>query len=155
MYHVISTEVENHILNTIEFLDTYVLMSNPHRQSSAILLFLHKYYIVISGALVGFFLDAFFLLLTVILSELCEKRKRKDWVAEENTQKNSCEGYHFFWLHALLSMSFCYFFWVLLSPSEVTYLQNDCCKDIYFAMGGILDDDMMSKRSKIWKSPTI
>ena len=78
MYHVISTEVENHILNTIEFLDTYVLMSNPHRQSSAILLFLYKYYIVISGALVGFFLDAFFLLLTVILSELCEKRKRKD-----------------------------------------------------------------------------
>ena len=77
MYHVISTEVENHILNTIEFLDTYVPMSNPHRQSSAILLFLHKY-IVISGTLVGSFLDAFFLLLAVILSELCDKPERKD-----------------------------------------------------------------------------
>ena len=30
-YHVISTEVENHIFkNTIEFLDTYAFINNPH-----------------------------------------------------------------------------------------------------------------------------
>ena len=55
-----------------------------------------KYYIVISDALVGSFLDVLFLLLAVILSELHEKPKRKDWVTEKSTYKYSCEGYHFF-----------------------------------------------------------
>ena len=67
-------------LNTIEFLVTYVFINNPHWKSSGILIFLCKYYIVISDALVGSFLDVFFLSLTVILSELHEKPRRKDWV---------------------------------------------------------------------------
>ena len=45
----------------------------------------------------------------------------------------------FFWLHALLSMSFCYFLCVLVSPTQVTY---------------ILCDYIMSERLKIRKSPT-
>ena len=92
VYHVISTEVENHIYKTIEFLDISTFINNPHWQSNRILVFLCKYYIVISDTLVGSFLDVLFLLLAVILSERHEKPRRKDWV----TEKNLCEGYHFF-----------------------------------------------------------
>ena len=56
-YHVISTEVENHIFKPIEFLDTSAFINNPHWQSSGILIFLCKYYIVVSHTLVGFFLE--------------------------------------------------------------------------------------------------
>ena len=55
-YHVISTEVENHIFKPIEFLDTSAFINNPHWQSSGILIFLCKYYIVVSDTLVGIFL---------------------------------------------------------------------------------------------------
>ena len=142
---VISTKVENHIFKHNCILDTCVLINNPHWQSIAILVFLYKYYIVISDKLVGAFLGVFFLLLAVILSELREKPKREDWVTEKCTQKNLCEGYHCFWLHALLSMCFCCFLRVLPFPSQVTYLQNDPYKDIYFAMCGVLFDDIIAK----------
>ena len=72
-------------LNTIEFLDTYVFINSPHWQSSGILIFLCKYYIVVSDTLVYSFLDALFLLLAIILSELREKPRRKDWVTEKST----------------------------------------------------------------------
>ena len=85
VYHVISTEVENHIFKTIEFLDTSAFINNPHWQSSRILIFLCKCYIVISDTLVGSFLDVLFLLLAVILSERHEKPTRKDWVTEKST----------------------------------------------------------------------
>ena len=77
-YHVISTEVVNHIFKTTEFLDTSASINNPHWQSSGLLIFLCKYYIVISNTLGGSFLDMLFLLLAVILSELHEKPRRKD-----------------------------------------------------------------------------
>ena len=85
VHHVISTEVENHILKPIEFLDISTFLNNQHRQSSEILIFLCKYCIVISETLVGSFLDVHFLLLAVILSELHEKPRRKDWVTEKHT----------------------------------------------------------------------
>ena len=72
-------------LDTTEFLDTHVCINNPHWQSSGIIIFLCKYYIVISDTLVGSFLDVLFLLLAVILSELHEKPRRKDWVTEKST----------------------------------------------------------------------
>ena len=152
---VISTKVENHIFKHNCILDTCVLINNPHWQSIVISVFLRKYYIVISDTLEGAFLGVFFLLLAVILSELREKPKRKDWVTEKCTQKNLCEGYHFFLLYVLLLMCFYCFLRVLPSLSQVTYLHNDLYKDIYFAMGGGLFDDIMGKQSKIWKSPTI
>ena len=95
-YHVISTEVENHIFKTIEVLYTSAFINNPHWQSSGILIVFCKYYIVFSDTLVGSFLDVLFLLLAVILSERHEKPRRKDWVTEKSTLKNLCEGYHFF-----------------------------------------------------------
>ena len=83
-YHFISTEVENHIFKPIKFLDTSAFINNPHWQGSGILTFLCKYCIVISDELVGSFLDVHFLLLAVILSELHEKPRRKDWVTEKS-----------------------------------------------------------------------
>ena len=84
-YHVISKEVENHItsLDTIEFIDTHVCINNPHWQSSRIIVFLCKYDVVIPDTLLDTFLDVLFLLLTVILSELYETPRRKDWVTEK------------------------------------------------------------------------
>ena len=64
-------------------------------------------------------------------------------------------GTSFFWLRALLSMSFCCFLRLLSPPSQAMHSQNDPYKDIYFAMGDILCDDILSKRSLIWKSPSI
>ena len=78
-------EAENQIFKTIEFLDTSVFIINRHWQSSGILIFLCKYYIVLSDAVVGFFLDVVFLLLAVILLELHEKPRRKDWVTKKVT----------------------------------------------------------------------
>ena len=46
--------------NTIEFLDTHVFINNPNWQSSGIIIFLCPIDIVISDALVSFFLDVLF-----------------------------------------------------------------------------------------------
>ena len=71
-------------IDTIEFLDKHVCINNP--QSSGIIISLCIYYIVILDTLGGSFLDVFFLLLAVILSELHEKpRRNKDWVTEQST----------------------------------------------------------------------
>ena len=85
VYHVISKEVENPSLDANEFLDLHICINNPHWQSSGIIVFLCKYYIVISNTLTGSFLDVFFMLLAVILSELHEKPQTKDWVTEKST----------------------------------------------------------------------
>ena len=142
-------------LNTIEFLDTYVFINNLHWQNSGILLFLRKYYIAISDTLVGSFLDVFFLLLAVIISEFREKPRKKNWRYRKKYIEKVLWGISLFWLHALLPMSFFWFLRLLPLPTQVKYLQNSLYKDIYFAMGGILCDDIMCKRSKIWKSHLI
>ena len=61
-------------------------------------------------------------------------------------------GISLFWLHAPFSVFFCCFLRVLPPSSQVTPLRNDPYKDRYLTMGGILCDDIISKRSKIWKS---
>ena len=61
-------------------------------------------------------------------------------------------GISFFWIHALLSMSLSCFLCLLPLPSQAMQLWNGSYEDTYIAMGDILCDDMMSKRSKIWKS---
>ena len=77
-YQIISKEVENQTLETIEFLDTRVY-KQPTLSMLQTLIFLCKYYEVISDTLVCFFLYVLFLLMAVILSELYEKpRRNKD-----------------------------------------------------------------------------
>ena len=66
-------------LDTIAFLDKHICINSPHHQSRRIIIFLCKYYIVISDTLVDCLLDVLFLLLAVILSELHEEpRRNKD-----------------------------------------------------------------------------
>ena len=89
-----------------------------------------KYYIVISDALVGSFLDVLFLLLAVILSELHVKPRRKDIVSEKIYRKICVRGINF--LTALPSFYgiLCCFLCLLPSPYQVTYLLNGpygCC----------------------------
>ena len=72
-------------LNTIEFLDTFAFIINSLWQSGEISIFLCKYYIAVSERSVGSFLNVLFLSLTVILSELHEKKRKKDWVREKST----------------------------------------------------------------------
>ena len=77
-YHIISKEVENQTSETIEFLDTRVYKQSALSMLQT-LIFLCKYYEVISDTLVHFFLYVLFLLMAVMLSELCEKpRRNKD-----------------------------------------------------------------------------
>ena len=103
-------------LNTIEFLVTYVFINNLHWQNSGILLFLRKYYIDISDTLVGSFLDVFFLLLAVIISEFREKPRKKNWRYRKKYIEKVLWGISLFWLHALLPMSFFFAFFVYSLP---------------------------------------
>ena len=80
-YHVISKEVKNHIIILNWIFRHTCCINNPHWQTSGIIIFLCKHYILILDILVGSFLDVLFLLLAVILSGLHEKpRRNKDWV---------------------------------------------------------------------------
>ena len=56
VYHVISKEIENRIMDRIAFLDTHVCVNNPNCKSSGIKIFLCKYYIVISDTLIGYWM---------------------------------------------------------------------------------------------------
>ena len=117
---------------------------------------MNKYYIVISNKLVGSFLDVLFLSLAVILSELHQKPRRKDLVTAKNTQKNLCEGHHFF---DCTSSFLCHF--LLLSSSTPFPLPKWCTCLMFLikirniAVGGIPCDDIMSERSKMWNSLAI
>ena len=81
-------------LDRMAFLDTYVCINNPYQQSSVVIIFLCKCYIVTSDILMALGCD--FLLLAVILSELREKPRSGDWATKQSTQKNSLEEHHFF-----------------------------------------------------------
>ena len=83
-YHVIWKRVENHIFRHNWISGQTCMLNKPHWQSREILIFLSKYCIVISNTLVGPFLDVLFVLLPVILSELHEKSRRKDWVTAKS-----------------------------------------------------------------------
>ena len=119
--------------------------------------------LVIADTLVGSFLDVLFLLLAVILSEFHEKPKKETWEGKKKKielQKRYIEefvwGTSLFWLYALLSMTFLVTFFVYSLP----LLKWRTCwiapiKMHKIVMGVILCDDIMSGRSKIWKSLAI
>ena len=129
-YHIISKDVKNCILDTIEFLDTHVCINNLHWQRGGIIIIFCKYFIVILDTLRGSFLDVLFLLLAVILSELYEKpRRNKDSVTEKSTEKNLCDGHHCFDCTPFFLSVICCFLCLLPRPSQVTYLLNGLYKD--------------------------
>ena len=96
-YYVISREVKNHISRHNWIFRHTCYINNPHCQSSGIIIFMSKYYIVISVTLAGPFLDVLFLLFAVILSGLHEKTRRNiDWVTEKKYREEFGWGDYFF-----------------------------------------------------------
>ena len=92
------------------------------------MIFLCKYFLVISDTQVDSFLDVLFLLLAVILPELHEEPGGKDSITEKSTWKNLCEEIHFFDCTPFLR---CLCFLRLLLPlSQLTYFRNGPYKDI-------------------------
>ena len=106
---------------------------NPHWQSGGIIIFLCKYYIIISDTLVGTFLDVLFLLLAVRLSGLYEKpRKKKDWVQKKVHRRICVRDINFFNCTTSFLCHFCCFF---PAPSQVTQLLNRLYKDTKYCYG--------------------
>ena len=100
---------------------------NPHWQNGGIIIFLCKYYIIISDTLVDTFLDVLFLLLAVGLSGLYEKPRKK-----RLSYRKKCKE-EFVWVTSIFltarppfCVTFCYFF---PAPSQVTQLLNRPYKD--------------------------
>ena len=92
-------------LDTIALLDTHVGIKNPYWQWSGIIMILCKHYIYLRYT--NTLLDVLFILLAVILSELHENTRRKDWITEKKLciEEFVC-GTSLFYLHVLLLKSF-------------------------------------------------
>ena len=85
-------------LNTIAFLDTHVCINNPYWQSSRVTFCVYHISEIILYSYLRYtnrLLNMFFLLFVVILSELHEKLRRKDWLIEKSTWLDLSERYHF------------------------------------------------------------
>ena len=95
-YHVYQGRWKITSLDTIDFFDKHVCINNPHWQSSGIIIFLWKYYSFFryTGSLsLG---CALFTACCSIIRASWETKKKSRWVTEKSTEKNLCEGHHFF-----------------------------------------------------------
>ena len=114
------------------FLDTHVYIKSTNWQGTGITITLWKYNIVISDILIGY-VDVIFLLLAIILSALHENwEKTNDWIAEKSTQKNLCEGHHFF---DCTSSFLCHFLSLFLSLLSLSSALNLLGKNIFAPKG--------------------
>ena len=122
-------------LDTIKFLDTHVCINNPHwQQSSGIIIFLSKYFIVTSNTIVSSFMDVLFLLLAVILSELDEKPRRIE--LQKKVHRKICVwDTTFVTPRPPFYIIFCCFLCLIPPPSKVIYLLNGPSKDIQYCCG--------------------
>ena len=84
-YQVIWKEVENRIFKHNCIFRHMCMYKQPIFISSVIIRFMCKHYIIYILRYTERLLNVFFLLLAVILSELHEKPRRKDWVTEKST----------------------------------------------------------------------
>ena len=84
-YQVIWKEVENRIFKHNRIFRHMCMYKQPIFISSVIIRFMCKHYIIYILRYTERLLNVFFLLLAVILSELHEKPRRKDWVTEKST----------------------------------------------------------------------
>ena len=115
---------KSHFGTQLNFFRHTFCINNPHWQSGGTMIFLSKYFIVISAILVDTFLDMLLLFLAVMSSVLLEKpRRNKDWVTEKSTQKKLCEGHHFF---DCTPSFLCHF--LLLSSSTPSLFPSECSK---------------------------
>ena len=129
-------------------------INNPHWQSCGIIIFLCKYYIVISDALIGSFLDVLILLLAVTLSGFHEKpRRNEDWITKKVHRRICLRDITFLVACPPFYVTFFVAFFVYSLPlSEWRTCWMVPIKRHNIAMGGTLRDDITSERSKIWKS---
>ena len=98
----------------------YACINNPFWQSSGIIIIMCKFYIVISGKLIGPWMC--FLFLAVILSGLHENPRRKDY--RKKYIQQFVWSSSLFWLHALLLMSLFATFSSLLPPVSTPLLKH-------------------------------
>ena len=82
-YHIISKEVENHILKHDWFITHLCMRKQPTLTKQWKYFFANISYIVISDTLVVSFLDVFFLMLALIFSEFHVNPRREDSVSEK------------------------------------------------------------------------
>ena len=150
-YHIIPTEIKKYFLIQNWIFRYTCCINNTHWQIIGIIIFWCKHYIVILDTLVGSFSDVLFLLLAVILSGLDEKPKRKKKYIKEFVRKASL-----FWLRTLLSISLfvAFFIYSLTLPKWCTCWMASI-KIHNIAMVGILSNEIMNERLKIWKSLAI
>ena len=135
-YHVISKEVKNNILIHNWIFRHTCCINNPHWQISGIIIFLCKYYIVISDTLVGSFLDVLFLLLAVILSEFHEKPiQNKDEVTEIEVPQIDVRNINFLIPRPSFYCIICYFLCIHHPLSQVNSLLNGLYKDAWYCHG--------------------
>ena len=126
-------EVKNHIFRRNWICRYTFCINNPDWQSGGIIIFLCKYLCYFRYTDRHFFGCARF--------DACCNITRATW----ETKKE--------WFHALLSMSLFMLFFVYSLPlSEWRTCWMFPIKIYSVAMEGILCDDIMSERSKIWKS---
>ena len=139
-YHVISTEVENHILKhncIFRHLCIYKQPTSTKQWKFNIFVQILSSYFRYTGR---HFLGCALFLLAVILSE--------DSYTEKSTQKYLCEGHHFFDCTPSILCFFAAFLVYSLSLPKRHTCRMTAIK-IYIAMSGILCDNIMSKQSKI------
>ena len=128
-YRVVSKEVKNYILRRNRIFRHTFCINNSHWQSGGII-FLYKYFIVISNILVDTFLDELFLMLAVILPGLLEKPRLNKDELQKKVHRGICvRDITFFTARPPFSVTF-YDFLCLLPPLfQVTYLLNGPYKD--------------------------
>ena len=112
-------------------------LTNPHWQSSRIILFLCKYYIVFSDALVGSLLDVLFLLLAVILSGFHEKLRRNKIELQKKVHGRICVRDIIFLTAGppFYVLTFYCFLRLLRPHSQVAYLLNGPYKYTKYCYG--------------------
>ena len=144
-YHVISMEVENSPSDTIEFLDTHVCINNPHWQSSGTIVFLCKYYIVISNTLIGWRV-LFVARCNIIRASWETKKERLTYRKKVHRRRICVRNITFLAAYPSFYVIFAAFFvYSLPFPKWRTcWMAPIETHDI--AMGSILCDDIMSER---------
>ena len=106
-------------LGTIEFVDPYLFINNLHLQSSGIITFLCKCHIVLSDALVAFFLDVVFFLFLYYHSFMRNQEGIKVELQKKVDRRICVRDIKFLTARPLFYVIFCCLLRLLPFPSDV------------------------------------
>ena len=147
-----SKEVKNHIFRCNWIFRHTICINNPHWQSGGIIIFLCKYFIVISDILLGTFLHVLFLMLAVILQGYLRNQEGIRIELQKKVHERICvRDITFFTARPPFYVTFYPFLCLSLPLSKWRTCWMVPIKIHNIAMEGILCDDIMSERSKIWR----